>query len=588
MCAATNDGGISNNIELQQRYLEAMKRRELRRAKNEAKCELEDHNSTHITRKDNTVVGKESQNESVDENKDADESKVPIDTNHIQPEVLKSKAIRFSEEVLRENDEDITGGRSRGPQQQHGKSRFQVYETYFSEEEIDNDDFQDEYAQTPQRNKPSCQWETYKSTSVLFPPLSKSRNPKAIIHFVGGTFFGSYPRKFYGKFLEDLSAKCDAVVVATPIPLILPGRGLVNRLGNLLFDDSLDGDWEKSSRRDRRTSGIKSNPLDHLHLAEAVQKEFNSAYRDVIIDEYCYDFSSEEQVEEFMKSVPIVGVGHSLGARIQAISCSHPNIIRYLAMGKGKRLIRSGREGMIYLGFANWESKTSIPGIDTLEKTVKQREMAYQKEERERRGVGTREDVYGRRRRQGRVTRLDDDEYKRRYDRNYDRYSQYDAEDLDLADIFGDVISGVAKGAKQIGAALTPVAEDLEFKPSPSELWDALSSSNTCRNSLIVQFDDDPIDQGSRLARTLLKVSNETDTPPDVKFARLKGGHLTPVSFRDGMAKILPNNALAVLTSSSDYLVQQLGDETSKSSRRKYEELSDVVDTVASYIQDAI
>ena len=243
---------------------------------------------------------------------------------------------------------------------------------------------------------------------------------------------------------------------------------------------------------------------------------------------------------------------------------------------------------MIYLGFANWESKTSIPGVDTLEKTVRQRELSQRKERNQRGGVGTREDVYGSRRRQDRVSRRDNDELRRRYGRNYDRYSQYEAEDLDLADVFGDVISGVAKGAKQIGAALTPDADDLEFKPSPDELWDALSFSNTCRNSLIVQFDDDPIDQGSRLARTLLKVSNETDTLHDVKFARLKGGHLTPVSFRDGIAKMLPSNALAVLTSSSDYLVQQLGDETSKSSRRQREELSDVVGTVASYIRDAI
>ena len=57
------------------------------------------------------------------------------------------------------------------------------------------------------------------------------------------------------------------------------------------------------------------------------------------------------------------------------------------------------------------------------------------------------------------------------------RYYGYDAEDFDLMDVFGDVISGVANGMKKICKALTPKAEDSEFYPTPNNLWDNLSSS---------------------------------------------------------------------------------------------------------------
>ena len=108
------------------------------------------------------------------------------------------------------------------------------------------------------------------------------------------------------------------------------------------------------------------------------------------------------------------------------------------------------------------------------------------------RGAGRRDDVWDerspRRRRSGNNGRRD------RYGRN-DRY--YDEEDLDLSDVFSDVVSSVAKGAKQIGEAITPETEDLEFSPTPNELWDDISSSDglysqSCHNNLIVQFDQDP------------------------------------------------------------------------------------------------
>ncbi len=470
----------------------------------------------------------------------------------------------------------------------------------------------------------SFEWETYRSTSILFPPslLAKRRKndervppmrPNVIIHFVGGTFFGSYPRKFYGSLLEDISSQCNAVVVATPIPLVLPGRGLVNQVGNWLFDESNNEDVycrrgeNRPERRERGGNDVTANPLDHLSLAKAILKEFNNAYRDVILDEYCLDYDNDREIEDFMR-IPIVGIGHSLGARIQAVSCSHPHLSkRYLSMGKGNRLIRSGREGMIYLGFANWGASSSIPGVATLDQTVQRRKQRRVAEQQDRRGegVGRREDVWDNRSRRKRQDIMYGDDMRERNG----RYDKYDAVDLDLADIFGDVLSSIANGAKQMGEAITPQAEDLEFAPTPDELWDALSDpdgwySRSCQNNLIVQFEDDPIDQGSRLARTLLKAYVTPDknlTSPgtgnfsndervhEVKFARLLGGHLTPVTLHGGIATSIPRGIVSILTSSYKFILEQLVDDRmEKTSRRQQKECKDVVDSVATYIQSLI
>ena len=518
------------------------------------------------------------------------------------------------------------------------------------------DDDSSSSSSTPSSTR--VEWETYRSTSILFPPSSPRdeddgdrrrghrrrirRRPKAVIHFVGGTFFGSYPRRFYGSLLEDISRKCDAVVVATPIPIVLlPGVvvGLTERLERWMSDeggddydyDDYDGEGgggggrrrgrDDDGRRDAATTN--NNPLDHTSLAARVQKEFNAAYRDVILDEYCADCDDYDgEVEDFMREIPIVGMGHSLGARLQAVSCSNPRISkRCLSMGKHNKLIRSGRDGMIYLGFANWGAKSSIPGVESLDSAVRKRREAGRRRRREQRkdrvgdgGVGRRDDVWddgtGRRgrRRDGQDDDDDDDGARGRYGR-YDR--GYDvSEDLDLADVFGDVVTGVADGVRRIGEALTPEVEDLEFSPPPDELWDDLSSSvgwyrRSCRNNLIVQFEDDPIDQGSRLARTLLAaydaegddvekenstISNIASSGDDdddrrrddapatthgVKFARLSGGHLTPVTLRGDIASMIPRRAISLLSST-------MGTSSNQNQRRDVE---DVADTVASYIR---
>ena len=109
---------------------------------------------------------------------------------------------------------------------------------------------------------PSFEWEMHRSTSILFPPRNEEeeddnrrrrrrRRPRAIVYFVGGTFFGPYPRRFYGSLLEDISIKSNAVVIATPMPIVLPGvRGLADRVERWMFDgQESDGGYDHDDGR---------------------------------------------------------------------------------------------------------------------------------------------------------------------------------------------------------------------------------------------------------------------------------------------------------------------------------------------------
>ncbi len=190
----------------------------------------------------------------------------------------------------------------------------------------------------------------------------------------------------------------------------------------------------------------------------------------MVLDEYCADRDDRDgEVEGFMREVPIVGMGHSLGVRLQAVSCSDPRISRRcLSMGKRGRLIRSGRDGMVYLGFANWGARSLIPGMESLDGAAgKMREAGrrrWRRWEQEKNHVGDggprrRDDVWddgrgrrGRRRQDGRDEDKDYDD-----DGAGSRYGRYDggrnaSEDLDLADVIGDIAAG--SGARRVGKAL--------------------------------------------------------------------------------------------------------------------------------------
>jgi hypothetical protein len=89
----------------------------------------------------------------------------------------------------------------------------------------------------------------------------------------------------------------------------------------------------------------------------------------VVLDKYCTNRNNcKGEVKGFTREVLIVGMGHSLGVRLQHLSCSNPHISRQcLSMGKCGRLILSGWDRMVYLGFTNWGARSLIPGVESLD-----------------------------------------------------------------------------------------------------------------------------------------------------------------------------------------------------------------------------
>ncbi len=168
-----------------------------------------------------------------------------------------------------------------------------------------------------------------------------------------------------------------------------------------------------------------------------MQAEFNTAYREVVLDEYCADRDDRDaEIEDFIREVPIVGLGHSLDARLQAVLCSNPRISKQcLSMGKRDQLIRSGRDGMVYLGFANWGTRLLILGMESLDGAARMRrevgkQRRWRREQREDHvgdgGVGWCDDVWD----DGtahRGRRQDSRDINDNYDGTGGGYSQYDS-----------------------------------------------------------------------------------------------------------------------------------------------------------------
>jgi hypothetical protein len=340
------------------------------------------------------------------------------------------------------------------------------YDPYYTD---DDDD-------TNQQSPPPAvfEWEVCETTAgtvhVLLPP-SSVQLPSVVFHFTGGTFFGSAPNIWYRKLLEDLARHTQAAIVATSIPVTL-----------------------------------MRSPLQHVSLAKKLQKQFQVSWRDVLIDEYGED----------IQSVPICGMGHSLGARLMTILAT-------LGDGKQSQASSSRRapvdvpsyKAFVLLSFINNRAEYGIPGLKQLLRASRKSEKFTRSESQQSRQRQSRRRTNG----------LDDDEYD-------DEYDDDDEDDEDWGEIFGELQSRVSEKAARVKAALTPSSEDLEFYPTPKQLWEALGSNSTGSTdggrynipaTLVVQFDDDVLDQSSKLATTIVGSS-------DVKFARLRGTHLTPVS----------------------------------------------------------
>lgn len=142
-------------------------------------------------------------------------------------------------------------------------------------------------------------WERVRNCDVVVP--SSSTPPRAIVHFAGGLGAGAAPATLYRAFLERLASRGNVVVFATPV----------------------------------------GATFDHDQIALGVARQ--SA-----------DVSSA--LAERFPGRPVFGVGHSLGAKILALSACDAQL----------RALLGPRAANVLLAFNNYSAQQSIPAFDQL------------------------------------------------------------------------------------------------------------------------------------------------------------------------------------------------------------------------------
>jgi hypothetical protein len=292
------------------------------------------------------------------------------------------------------------------------------------------------------------------TVQVLMPPSSVDR-PTIVLHFVGGTFFGSSPSIWYRRLLEEIVENTQAVVVATSIPVTL---------------------WQ--------------SPLQHIRLSRQIERQFQTAWREVLLDEY----------GDELASVPVCGIGHSLGSRLLTVMATLGDGSPPDSTPERPTWKPPAYSSYILISFTNYGAGAGIPGIYQLNKASRRLDSRAQEERRQK--------------------------PRRRSDRFYEEDDDYD--DEDWQEILQDLQGVVQDQASRVRRALTPDSKELEFYPSPELLWKAVTFDQRYKipETLLVQFDDDEIDQSAKLAAAVGQGSN-------VRFARLRGSHLTPVAIGD-------------------------------------------------------
>ena len=130
--------------------------------------------------------------------------------------------------------------------------------------------------------------------------LPSGRPTVGVVHFVGGALLGQYPQVVYDRLLRRLADASGFAVIATPYEL---------------------------------------KDLDHGRLVGEVSRLFEDAHGALLAR---FGYSS---------LLPVVAVGHSLGAKLLALSLSPPG-----AAGRARR----PRQGLVALAFNNASIKDTI------------------------------------------------------------------------------------------------------------------------------------------------------------------------------------------------------------------------------------
>lgn len=175
------------------------------------------------------------------------------------------------------------------------------------------------------------EWDSHAGVDILLP--SPSVKPKAIIHFIGGTFLGSLPpRLVYSAFLEGLARECkhDIAIIATPIPFLQTGK---IRL---------------------------ISPLDHGKKVKSIRQMLRDVYDNVLCEEYS---------PQSLKRIPTIGVGHSLGGRLHVLLNS-----RKVFPKEGNPTSSNRVKGNVMVSFNNFNAERSVPFLNGVKKAIQRNE----------------------------------------------------------------------------------------------------------------------------------------------------------------------------------------------------------------------
>jgi hypothetical protein len=144
-------------------------------------------------------------------------------------------------------------------------------------------------------------WQTDGETWFLLPP-----QPRAVIHFLGGAFVGSAPQFFYSRLLEEL-ARMGMAVVATAY----------------------------------------ATDLDHAQIAFKAARSLHGSLQ-----------------SKGLMDLPLFGLGHSLGGKLQILSC--------LALPS----LGSQRRGNIFLAYSNAGLERALPLLQVLGQAWPQQQLS--------------------------------------------------------------------------------------------------------------------------------------------------------------------------------------------------------------------
>jgi len=328
----------------------------------------------------------------------------------------------------------------------------------------------------------SALWRNNANVDILLP--DESNYPLGIIHFIGGAVVGAAPKTTYKLFLEGLS-EAGFLVLATPI-------------------------------------GV--NEFNHQSAACEAARQFSAAYREV--EDY-YGVRATARI-------PVFGVGHSLGAKLQTLISSYPEV----------HSAARPRKANVLVSFNNFSAKDSVPLLTELRN--------YEDK------LGGMKDTLNQ------VTEAV--QQVRKATPIFEKLLT--DRDLELAEKLPSQIFSA------VNSALSDVPED--FRPNPEETWRLIEDSYSVKNNMIVQFRNDNIDQSPYLAQILEK---KYGLKGDLHFATLDGSHVTPNT------QDIEDTTNQILETNSNLNSPWVGEMVAKVGSTAMLELDDLVRTVGYYLR---